>query len=82
MQLLRRVDLAPQPDLGGHRCGALPQNRRRQLVARLIYQRACKVLALAHNHALGKRRFHGLLVRLARSDQCEHCTLGSLRSLR
>ena len=51
-QLIGGVHLPPQAHLQRHLRRALPQNRGRQFVARLIDQRAREVLALANNHAL------------------------------
>jgi len=71
VELLGRKDLArpgrpPRPSpRRAH------QNRRRQLVARLVHQRTCKVLALAHNHALGKRSLQRILIGVAGSQNSD-----------
>jgi hypothetical protein len=51
------VDLATQSNFGGHQRGALSEDGGRELVARLIDQRAGEVLAFADDDGFGKSRF-------------------------
>ena len=60
VQLFGGVDLPLESDFSSHLRRALPQDGRRELVARLVDQGARKVLALANNHALGKCGFRAL----------------------
>ena len=56
MKLFRAVDLTAQADFLAHLCGALAQNCRRHLVARLVDQGAGEVLRLAEDDSLGIAR--------------------------
>ena len=82
VQFLGRVDCAGEPHFLRHLRGALPENGRGQLVARLVHQRAGKVLALADDDAFGKGGFDRGLIGACGAATVKDCTLWSLRSLR